>query len=871
MNNTFARLLRWAAFGLVSTVLAACGGGGGGGGEAPPPATYTISGAVSGNAGAGVTINLSGAGTATTTTAADGSYSFAGLANGSYTVTPALAGNAFNPSSSAVNVSGANVTGRNFVASAATVTYSISGTVSGAATSGVTLTLTGANTASAVSGTGGAYTLAGLVPGSYTVTPSLAGFTFTPANLAVVIGSANSTGTDFVVAAVAVPHSISGNVGGATAAGVTITVTGDASPTPVSTDANGNYTVSGLFNGNYTVTPSKTGFAFTPTSLAVAMAGADLTGRNFTAAASTVPTYTLSGTVSGPHLEGVQGVRITLNTGASTTTGDTGNYSFANLPAGSYTVTPSLAGYAYTPGAPTVAVNADTTRNFTASSVVPSYSVSGTVSYGGTQVAGVTVSAFPCVAPVQCSSEGSTSIAAPGTGAYAIRGLRGNATYELRAAMAVHGQGAPNANNPSGNASISIGNADATAVAITLADPNAPSATTPTGLTAFPYNGGMGIEWNTTINASAVETATAYKIYWGTDSGASNGSGSPIVVPARSDAIYLQSGLTDGTPYYYRVSAMVGDTESPISQPAGPFTPGAASGLNTVSGTVTFSGTPGGAMYVFVSDDSNPPRVQRIANPVSPQAYSITGVANGGYFMGAFIDANDNGYPEDDFGTDEVTITVTGPLTRNLTIGAPSNAVVGVRTQHFKSNGTGASSYSIFPEVGNGIKRVVKATLVSGQHVAVPHDLGRDGDSFRTFDFIGANVPLVGDVYRFRLTYSDGTTETVDRAVTAVLNNFAQNLTAVTDGTGGSSPAVPLFTWSAPIPAPGFGYSYSAGVFGSVNWFSDFLGSNVTQVLFNADGRASAPSLPAGSHNWNVSVRDAAGNMATSGAVYTRP
>ena len=44
--------------------------------------TYSICGTVSGAIAAGVTMNLTGAATATTTTATDGTYTFAGLANG---------------------------------------------------------------------------------------------------------------------------------------------------------------------------------------------------------------------------------------------------------------------------------------------------------------------------------------------------------------------------------------------------------------------------------------------------------------------------------------------------------------------------------------------------------------------------------------------------------------------------------------------------------------------------------------------------------------------------------------------------------------------------------------------------------------------
>jgi hypothetical protein len=59
-------------------------------------------------------------------------------------------------------------------------------------------------------------------------------------------------------------YDISGNVtsGGSPMAGVTITLSGARSDT-TTTDSSGNYIFDGLLNGNYTITPVKTGYTFT--------------------------------------------------------------------------------------------------------------------------------------------------------------------------------------------------------------------------------------------------------------------------------------------------------------------------------------------------------------------------------------------------------------------------------------------------------------------------------------------------------------------------------------------------------------------------------------------------------------------------------
>ena len=48
------------------------------------------------------------------------------------------------------------------------------------------------------------------------------------------------------------------------------------------TDANGNYTFTGLDNGSYTITLSRTGFTFSPTSSPQTVSGANKTAVNFT-------------------------------------------------------------------------------------------------------------------------------------------------------------------------------------------------------------------------------------------------------------------------------------------------------------------------------------------------------------------------------------------------------------------------------------------------------------------------------------------------------------------------------------------------------------------------------------------------------------
>lgn len=324
-------------------------------------------------------------------------------------------------------------------------TFSISGTVTtagraGTPLAGVTVTLGGASAAVTLTDANGAYIFSGLGNGAYTITPSFAGFTFTPVMRAVSVSGFNLTAQNFTGSPVAGPvsagvagavisqttHSISGTVtlagrGATPIAGVTMSLSGAATAV-TTTDANGMYTFSGLGDGSYTVMPFMTGFTFTPPSRAVTVTGADVAGQDFlgspgagapapaasmfrhipavgaggnpaalpnflgvssvqgspgldhfdaSAAVAPGPAFSISGTITMAGRGGapIAGVTVTLSGTASavTVTDGSGNYSFGGLASGNYTVTPSQAGFTFTPPSRAVTVSGVnvTGQNFT--------------------------------------------------------------------------------------------------------------------------------------------------------------------------------------------------------------------------------------------------------------------------------------------------------------------------------------------------------------------------------------------------------------------------------------------------------------------------------------------------------------------------
>jgi len=162
--------------------------------------------------------------------------------------------------------------------------------------------------------------------------------------------------------------SISGTVSPAPIVATTISLSGTVSASTTAA-SNGTFSFSGLAAGTYAVTPSATGFGFNPTTQAAVITTSDVTGLNFIAAAQSSPTFTLSGTISPASAGSGAAVVLSGPVGATVTANSSGSYSFPGLTNGTYSVTPSKSGFAFSPGSQSATVNGAnlTGINFTGS------------------------------------------------------------------------------------------------------------------------------------------------------------------------------------------------------------------------------------------------------------------------------------------------------------------------------------------------------------------------------------------------------------------------------------------------------------------------------------------------------------------------
>jgi len=138
-------------------------------------------------------------------------------------------------------------------------------------------------------------------------------------------------------------YTISGAVSGAAA--TTVKLMGATANTTI-TSSSGSFSFSGINSGKYTIAPSRTGYVFNPVSRAAIVQSASVNDVGFSAKSSTALTYTISGTVSGSIASGVMITLNGVNVGSAVTDLG-GNYTFSGLASGTYTLSASLDGYAF--------------------------------------------------------------------------------------------------------------------------------------------------------------------------------------------------------------------------------------------------------------------------------------------------------------------------------------------------------------------------------------------------------------------------------------------------------------------------------------------------------------------------------------------
>ncbi len=202
----------------------------------------------------------------------------------------------------------------------------------------------------------GFYTFTNLITGAYTLTPTLAGFDFTPPTRTVSVPP-DAAGQDFTGAPkTPKTYLISGRVTSSSHTPLGSVVVSASSALSATTNAGGYYTITNVLSGTYTLTPTLGGYTFAPPTRTVSLppnaAGQDFASLPFEVylpiARKPYP-YSLTGRVTDSGGAPIAGVTIHNDNGWSITTGSDGSFAFNGLPPGDYNLTASKNAFVFFP------------------------------------------------------------------------------------------------------------------------------------------------------------------------------------------------------------------------------------------------------------------------------------------------------------------------------------------------------------------------------------------------------------------------------------------------------------------------------------------------------------------------------------------
>lgn len=277
-------------------------------------------------------------------TGTDGGYTIGLPAAGMYDVTPQSTNTGYSPVMQTVDVNG-DMTGVDFTGTRLDIRGRIAD-ADGNPLAGVQLTLSPGN-AITFSGADGEYHYVVQTDDSYTVTPLLATYAFTPSSAIANVSGADVDNLDFSYSGGQPTYGIFGNVHEADLSPVDgVFVTLNPGNRLAITDANGNYGFTGLAEATYDLACSKNGWSFAPPVKLVNISGSSENGADFTGTPP-LPTRKVSGTSKWRDPEtndlyGIPGLLVRLkgidgNTASyGTETDINGDYEFPAVVQGRY-------------------------------------------------------------------------------------------------------------------------------------------------------------------------------------------------------------------------------------------------------------------------------------------------------------------------------------------------------------------------------------------------------------------------------------------------------------------------------------------------------------------------------------------------------
>jgi len=303
----------------------------------------------------------------------------------------------------------------------------------------------------------------------------------------------------------------------------------------------------------------------------------------------------------------------------------------------------------------TDSINETTSQTYSITVINPAagYTVTGSVIYTGVQTGWIYLHLVG-------NGGNNLGTAIPAKGSFIIHGVPPG-VYTLYAYMDPFGYGSQNASDPMGASSMNavvVTSANVNNIPVMMVDPSTPTlgTATPTwdpsnGFGVF--SGGAVISYDPITDNTGLELPTNYIVQWSLDNSFNPAAGSQCFPATGAQQPWIISGFSGSGPYYFRAAGVVGScTTGTIGNysaaTSSPYTIADPSSGNLVHGTVSFSQTATGPLYVGFYDQNTgnvyATVVGSTANPpASGVGYSLYVPTGSNYYNFAVVDQKNQG------------------------------------------------------------------------------------------------------------------------------------------------------------------------------------------------------------------------------------